>query len=468
MKKYFFLFLILFGAVALLSAQDTTENKDIVYIFGIKEQIAKPVWRVTQKSFEEAFKAGAKVIIIEMNTYGGVVDVADSIRTKILNSPIPVYMFINDNAASAGALISIACDSIYMRPGAKIGAATVVNQTGQAVPDKYQSYMRATMRATAEAQGKETIITGKDTITRWKRDPHIAEAMVDPVVIVPGVTDSGKVLTFTAEEAIQHGYCEGLANDIREVMVKAGISDYTIQEFKPTLLDKIIGFLLNPAIQGLLIMAIVGGMYFELQSPGVGLPLGVAVTGAIMYFAPLYLEGLAQNWEIIIFFLGAILLLVEIFALPGFGVAGISGIVLIITGLTMAMVDNFVFESGDMTMAINAILKALVIVIGSLLLATVISLFSASKISDSRFFSKIALDSVQKNEEGFTSAVIGQSLLIGKEGYAHTVLRPSGKVFIGSDIYDAKAEYGFIAKGAKIKVTRYETGQLYVESLNES
>ncbi|HYW96993.1 MAG TPA: nodulation protein NfeD, partial [Bacteroidales bacterium] len=139
------------------------EKKTLVYKFDIKEEIAAPVWRITQEAFRDAYEKKADVIIIDMNTYGGLVDKADSIRTKILNSTIPVYVFINDNAASAGALISIACDSIYMKPGAKIGAATVVNQTGQAMPDKYQSYMRATMRATAEAHGKDTIITNGDT-----------------------------------------------------------------------------------------------------------------------------------------------------------------------------------------------------------------------------------------------------------------------------------------------------------------
>ena len=127
---------------------------------------------------------------------------ADSIRTKTSQRFCPCYVFIDDNAASAGALIAIACDSIYMKPGGKIGAATVVNQTGEQVPDKYQSYMRATMRATAEAHGKDTVISGTDTTLVWHRDPAIAEAMVDPKLFVEGVSDTGQVLTFTASEAM--------------------------------------------------------------------------------------------------------------------------------------------------------------------------------------------------------------------------------------------------------------------------
>jgi membrane-bound serine protease (ClpP class) len=398
-----------------------------------------------------------------MNTYGGLVDVADSIRTKILNSRIPVYIFIDDNAASAGALISIACDSIYMRAGGKIGAATVVNQTGEQVPDKYQSYMRATMRATAEAHGKDTIFIGNDTIVKWKRDPHIAEAMVDPSIAVPEVSDSGKVLTFTAEEAIKYGYCEGLATSAADIMKKAGIKNYEIIEFKPTTLDKIINFLLNPIIHSLLIMLIIGGIYFELQTPGIGFPLAAAAIGAVLYFAPLYLEGLAENWEILVFILGIILLAVEIFALPGFGVAGIAGIILMVSGLTMAMVDNLVFDSGDIPLAINTVMKALMIVLLSLLFAVIASIYLGKKLLTSPAFPGIALKETQKKEDGFTSADLSEHKLAGLKGTAYTVLRPSGKVEVNGEIYDAKSEFGFIEKGSAIKVVRYETGQLYVE-----
>jgi len=124
-----------------------------VYKFDVKEEIGPPVWRKMQQAFEEANEWDADLILLHMNTYGGMVTHADSMRTKILNSKIPVWVFIDNNAASAGALISIACDSIYMRKGANIGAATVVNQTGEQMPDKYQSYMRSTMRSTAEAKG---------------------------------------------------------------------------------------------------------------------------------------------------------------------------------------------------------------------------------------------------------------------------------------------------------------------------
>jgi len=410
---------------------------------------------------------GADIIIIHMNTYGGLVDMADSIRTKILNSNIPVYVFIDDNAASAGALISIACDSIFMRPGGKIGAATVVNQTGEEVPDKFQSYMRATMRATAEAQGKDTVITGDDTTIVWRRNPRIAEAMVDPKMYVAGISDSGQVLTFTAEEALEYNYNDGLAENITEVIELAGIENYELTEYMPSPMDKFIGFLLSPIIQSLLIMGIIGGLYFELQTPGIGFPLGAAALSATLYFAPLYLEGMADNWEIIVFILGIILLAVEIFAIPGFGVAGATGLVLIVGALTLAMVDNIVFDSGDIPLVLNTILRAFAQVIVSLIIALILSLYLGKKLFTSQLFPNLALRDTQKLEDGYVGVETKNKILAGKTGIAHTVLRPSGMVEVEGEIYDAISNYGFIERGSKVKVISYETGQLHVEKVEE-
>ena len=242
-RTFFFCLFVLPSLIVLAENQD---GQKLVYKFNIQQEIAPAIWRQTQQAFEAADSLGADVFLIHMNTYGGTVLDADSIRTKILQSSIPVYVFIDNNAPSAGALISIACDSIYMRPGGSIGAATVVNQTGEAMPDKYQSYMRSTMRATAEAKGKKQVVEGNDTVMQWRRDPQIAEAMVDPSVFIEGIIDTGKVLTFTTEEAIQNGYCEGAAANIPEVIQKVGIEEYEIVEYEPTFLERIIGFLVHP------------------------------------------------------------------------------------------------------------------------------------------------------------------------------------------------------------------------------
>ncbi len=467
MKRTLHVMLLSLLALSLSSQVMAPENGSndtvLVYSFAIMENIAKPAWRLTQEAFEEALQQDADLMILHLNTYGGEVSAADSIRTKLLNSPIPVHVFIDDNAASAGALIAIACDSIYMKPGAKIGAATVVNQTGEQVPDKYQSYMRATMRATAEAHGKDTIIRGSDTLLVWHRNPAIAEAMVDPRLYVPGVSDSGQVLTFTATEAIANGYCEGTAQSMNEVIEKLGIEQYELKTYTPSPMDKVIGFLINPIVSGVLIMVIIGGIYFELQSPGIGFPLGAAILAALLYFAPLYLEGMAENWELILFIVGVILIMVEIFAIPGFGVAGVAGIIAMIAGLTLSLVDNVVFEEPEFTgEGLGLLMKSLSLVLVSVLLGLIFSLWAARKLLTTTAFSNLSLKSEQLTEKGFIGVETEQKTLVGMTGVAQTVLRPSGKVMINHKLYDAKAEYGLIEKGQAVKVIRYETGQVYV------
>lgn len=445
------------------STESLSDSRTLVYTFAIKDNIAAPTWRITQEAFEEANALGADLVVLHLNTYGGEVSAADSIRTKLLNARMPVYVFIDDNAASAGALIAIACDSIYMKPGGKIGAATVVNQTGEQVPDKYQSYMRATMRATAEAHGKDTIITGSDTLLVWHRNPAIAEAMVDPKLFVEGVSDTGQVLTFTTSEAILHGYCEASAESMEEVISKLGIEEYELKSYTPSAMDKAIGLLINPVVSGVLIMIIIGGIYFELQSPGIGFALGASIVAALLYFAPLYLEGMAENWELILFIVGIILIMVEIFAIPGFGVAGVAGIIAVVTGLTLSLVDNVVFEGPEFTgEGLGMLMKSLSLVLVSALLGLIASLWATRKLLTSTAFGRLALKSEQLTAEGFIGVETEQNSLVGVSGVAHTVLRPSGKVMINNKLFDAMSEYGLIEKGEAIKVVRYETGQVYV------
>jgi membrane-bound serine protease (ClpP class) len=445
LRPLFLLLMILASGIMNLFSQDSSD-KTLIYKFDIKKEIAPPVWRTTKIAVEEAIEKNADIILIEMSTYGGMLESADSIRTKLLDSPIPVIVFINHNAASAGALIAIACDSIYMTKGSSIGAATVVDQTGQVVPDKYQSYMRAMMRATAEANG---------------RDPNIAQAMVDPRIKIEGVIDSGSVLTFTASEAMKNGYCEGIAEDTEEVLALAGITNYEIIEQELTAMDKIIGFLINPIVSGILIMVIVGGIYFELQTPGIGFPSAAAVLAAIMYFAPLYLEGLADHWEILIFIVGIILIAVEIFAIPGFGVAGISGIFLVVMGLTLSLINNVGFDFRPVNF--NNFIGSFFIVIISIFISIISSYFiTKSLFSRNRLFGSLALETVESAEEGYTTSDAGYRDVLGKTGIAHTILRPAGKVMIGGELFDATALTGYIEKGEEIRVVRYETTQLFV------
>jgi len=447
-----------------ITAQEAADTSKLVYLCKMDKMIAAPLWRSVKKSFQQADTLNADYMLIQMNTYGGQVDIADSMRTLILNYRIPVIVFIDNQAISAGALIAIAADSIYMRPGGSIGAATVVNQTGEKMPDKYQSFMRGMMRATAEAHGKKPVVNDGDTTWIWHRDPEIAQAMVDPSIVIEGIVDTGQVLTLTPLEAIKYGFCEGEATTVDEALSKAGIEEYTIRELKLTLADKIIMLLVNPVVSGLLIMLIIGGIYFELQSPGIGFPLAAAITGALLYFAPLYLEGMAQNWHLIIFIAGIILVLIEIFAIPGFGFTGVLGIIGIVTGLAFVMIDKIVFKFGPSVDGVSEVVSAFAIVLMSAMLSFGLSLWLSKKLfSPNRLFGSLALETSVKQSDGFESFDSGKlSALVGKTGTAHTVLRPSGKVLIEDEVYSAVAETGFITRGSAITVRREEQGQLYV------
>jgi membrane-bound serine protease (ClpP class) len=437
-----------FAIFSPLAAQDSSATAPTkIYVFEIFEEIAKPAVRNTQNAIKEAKELEADIIILHLNTYGGAVDAADSIRTALLNCPIPVWVYIDNNAASAGALISIACDSIYMRKGANIGAATVVNQNAEAMPDKYQSYMRSMMRSTAEAQG---------------RNPDIAEAMVDQDVYVEGISDSGKVLTFTTSEAIENGYCEGQAESIEEIIKMNGIVDYEIVEYELSAMDKIINFLISPAISGILIILIIGGIYFELQTPGVGFPLALAILAAILYFAPLFLEGMADNWEILIFVLGVALIALEVFVIPGFGVPGVLGIILVISGLAFAMVKNDGFDMPDNDF--SPLVKAFGIVLGSIFIGLMASFYFGEKLLTSKTFgSKIALHDEFKSDKGYIASDNKYKEFIGRTGVTITVFRPAGKIEIDGDQYDASVKIGLLDAGEEVVVVGYEGMQLIVK-----
>ncbi len=443
------LLLFLFSLIS-IAAQDSVKSFDPktkyeIYYFEIRDEIGPPSWRKTQMAIDEAIARNADLIVLRLNTYGGLVDAADSIRSKILNSPIPVFVVIENNAASAGALISLACDSIFMLPGSTIGAATVVNQEGQAVPDKYQSYMRKKMRATAEQNG---------------RNPDIAEAMVDPDKVVEGISPEGKVLTLTSLEAVKVGICDKQVESLSEALEYSGLSLFNITKQRISTLDKVIGFLINPAVSGILIILIFGGIYFELQSPGIGFPILAAIIAASLYFAPLYLEGLAENWEILVFVFGVLLIALEIFVIPGFGIAGITGVILLFGGLILSMVNNIGFNFEPINT--EALSTSILVVLVSAVFGIGGSIALAMRLLKTNMFSRIALNAVQKKSEGFVGTSQLEQKLIGKTGTALTVLRPSGKVTIDNENYDATSAVGFIEKDTPVIVEKYEAAQLFV------
>lgn len=414
-----------------------------IYQFEIFEEIAPAATRKTQQAFDEALEMNADLIILHLNTYGGLVSDADSIRTRILNSPIPVYVFIENNAASAGALISIACHRIFMREGASIGAATVVDGEGSAAPDKYQSYMRSKMRATATARG---------------RSPEIAQAMVDGDKVVPGLNDTGDVVTLTTDEALYWGFCEGKFESIESMLEAQGIVDYTLVKQRLTWVDRAIGFLISPGVSGFLILLILGGIYYEIRTPGIGFPILVSGVAALLYFAPLYLEGLAANWEILLFIAGLVLLGVEIFVIPGFGVAGILGLVLMFSALVLSAINNIVFDFSYSSpkQIESALLGTTIGLFGFILFA----FLSARFITYRPLFEKIGLEATLADEKADHTQE-----LLGQQAVSITDLKPGGYIELNGKEYEVRSLSGFIEKGNPVKIIAKEGWILLVDKL---
>lgn len=415
----------------------------VFYRIRLDRDIDKAAQRQMVEGLKKAAECEADYILLDLDTYGGAVDAADSIRSAILRCETPVLTYVNMQAASAGALISIACDSIYMKTGSSIGAATVVDQTGNVMPDKYQSFMRGMMRSTAQATG---------------RDPMIAESMVD----------TANVLSLTPQEAMKVGYCEGIyESELEVVQAVAGDNEFVIKNMEEDLtwVDRLIDLLLNPFLQSIFMMMIIGGIFVEIRTPGIGLPLVTAIVGALLYFAPGYVGNLVEHWEILLFVIGLILIGIEIFVLPGFGVCGISGILCVVIALAFSMVDNIELYRWDGSLNLRPLIKPVGIVVFSATAAIFGSVWLVRKLYATRSFDNIALRQEMKAEEGFVGVVSGMESLIGEEVTVFTDMRPSGKVQTSDGkIYEATLKFGgFASKGDRLRVLSAEQGRLYCD-----
>jgi membrane-bound serine protease (ClpP class) len=446
MKNFWRLILyISFGMALSLMVKPAQAQKNKVFVMQIRSEIDPRTERYVKLAFENAQKNQADYVIIDLDTYGGRIDNADAISNQILAFPKPVFVFINPNAGSAGAWISLACDKIYMTKNATMGAATVVNGRGEAMPDKYQSYMRGKMRATATTNG---------------RNPKIAEAMVDPSIEIEGIIEKGKVLTFTTQEAIKNQYCEGEVNSITDILAQNQLKSYEKIEFELSPLEQFIGFFLNPYLSGILLSIIIAGIFFELKTPGIGFPLIASITAAVFYFIPYYLTGLAENWEVALFFVGIVLLFIELFVTPGFGLLGFSGLGAIFGALFLMMVNNKGFNFDFV--GTSEALTSLTTVLFSLVLTVAMLLYLVPKVLNSKRFSRIALQTSLSSEDGYTASLHTEGL-VGKNGIAYTVLRPSGKIIIDNIIYDASTLGDFIEKDTNIVVVSQEGTALQVK-----
>ena len=305
--------------------------------------------------------------------------------------------------------------------------------------------MRGMMRSTAQANG---------------RDPKIAEAM----------TDTANVLSMTPSEAIEAGYCEGVCENEVEVAEKVVSGKSFIiknMEDDMTWVDRLIQFLLNPLLQFIFMMMIIGGIFVEIRTPGIGLPLLTAIIGALLYFAPGYIGHLVDAWEILLFVTGLILIALEIFVIPGFGVCGVSGIIAVVVSLTFAMIDNADLFHWDGTLNLQPVLQPLGIVIISAAAAVFGSVWLVRRLYSTRSFDHIALRQEMKASEGFTGVPSGLDGMIGETVTVHTDMRPGGKVRTEDGrIFEATLKFGgYASKGETLRVLNVEQGRLYCEKL---
>lgn len=432
LKKIFLTALLVCLSVLTAGAKEKT----VIFRLRLDRTIDEVARNRVTKALSDANKQDADYFLLDLDTYGGTLEAADSIRAAILKCDIPVAVFINLQAASAGALISIACDFIYMRTGSTIGAATVVNgMSGQPMPDKYQSFMRGMMRSTAEATG---------------RDPQLAEQMVD----------TARVLSLTPSEALKVGFCDGIRESVDEVArTLADGPDYELIEFTQTGAEKAAEAMLS--IRFLFLLMIFGGIYLEFKTPGIGIPALVALLGAVLYFSPLYIVNLAENWEIALFIVGLVLLALELFVIPGFGITDILGILAILVSLIFAAVDNSELFRFDGTLDIKPVLWPTGQVLIAFSASVFLGIWMLGKLYPTRAFNEVALRQSLTGEEGFVGVKTGMQDLVGREARVFTDLKPAGKVEIDGKIYEATVDVGYIPKGASVRIVRAEQGRLY-------
>ena len=431
--------------IALLITVSIYSQQKLVYFAYIEGEIDLGLAPYITRVVNEAEENNASAIIFKINTFGGRVDAATQIKDAILSSKILTIGFINNRAISAGALIALSCNKIVMVPGSSIGAATVVDQSGEKVGEKYQSYMRSEMRSTAERNGRRT---------------DIAEGMVDERVVIPGLTDSTHLITLTSEEAYKYKIADTLITDYKNVLAAFDLKNAEVIQVKSNWAEEVVRFLNNPIISSILIMIGFFGLMAEIKTPGWGLPGTARLIALTLFFGSSYILQLASMLEILLFILGLILLLAEIFIIPGFGITGISGIALILVSIFLALLGS------DPFLDMRSVSMAIIQISASMVAALIGIFFLAKFLPKTSAFSRLVLAETQNADKGFVSFP-SDTNLIGKTGIAFTTLRPGGTALIDDKKVDVVADSEYIEKDKKIKVIRVEGIKVVVTVVKE-
>ena len=391
----------------------------------------------------------AVAIVIEVNTLGGRVDAAIQIRDALLEAKPRTVAFIHPRAISAGALISLACDNVIMTEGATIGAATPIQAApggqAEAVGEKMVSYMRAEMRSTAEANG---------------RRGDIAEAMVDADVVIDGIVEAGKLLTLDTDQAIKMGMADAKAADLEEVFSILTLENPEMTDVELNWGEEIARWLTEPTVSGLLLSVGMLGLMVAFYTRTVGGFTLVGFIALVLFFGGHAVVHLVGWEEALLFLVGVVLVIVEIFFVPGLGVPGVLGLIFVIAALVLALIGIPIDVSFETGVLADAMTRVLVSLLGSFVLAVVFM----------RLLSKTAMGKnfvLEDAETGFLSAP-SASDLVGQIGEAITDLRPTGKIVIDGQRYEANSERAFIALGSRVRVIGKDGPALIVRPEEEA
>ena len=444
MSRQFMVLIAIAGTLGALAVPGTVQNESTVYRVPVTGEIELGLAPYIQRAVKEAAEVGAAALILDIDTPGGRVDAAEIISDALTDSEVPVYSLVNRRAYSAGALIALSTSRIYMRPASVIGAATPVDGTGTKAPEKIVSAMRSQMRTLAESNGLE---------------PEVAAAMVDEDIEIDGVVESGKLLTLTTEEAVEIGYAEAI-EDLDALLVELGHEGATVVTLELNWAERLVRFFSSSLVSPFLLSLGFLGLLIEIRTPTFGLAGTMGLISLGLFFGSNMIVGLAGLEAGLIVGAGLVLLGIEAFVVPGFGIFGVAGIVAILTGLYMSLLGN-IPTTPDFTRAGWVLTSSILLLIASAW-ALIRTLPSSSRLAESGIF----LPAKTASAIGYESAEV-RSDLVGKHGTAITDLRPAGTALIGDERIDVVSESEWISAGTPVKVLSAEGYRHIVRSVSE-
>ncbi|HWP36992.1 MAG TPA: NfeD family protein [Gemmatimonadales bacterium] len=424
--------------MAVATAAPAAAQRAVVYRATVSGVIEMGLAPYIERVIEQAQGAGADAVVLDIETPGGRVDAAQQIVKAIVAAEVPVHALVNVHAWSAGAMIALAADSIYMTPGSSIGAATPVGGTGEKAPEKIVSAMRGEFRALAERRGL---------------NPRLAEAMVDEEIGIEGVVEKGKLLTLTAGEAVRLRVATAEVADLDAMLERLGLDNAEVVTVGINWAEHVVRFLSHPMVAPLLLSVGMLGILMEIKTPSFGIAGAVGLTSLAAFFGSHLIIGLAGWEEVILLVAGLVAVGVEIFVIPGFGVAGILGILLIGSSVFLTLIGNLPTWA-DVARASGVIMTTGVIVIA--MMYTLLRIMPRTTRTRGIF-----LQAATDRDAGYISAPEREDL-VGREGVALTDLHPSGVVLIGDERVDVVSDAGFVAKGSRVRVVRAEAYRMVV------